>query len=219
VTAVLVVIAKAPVQGRVKTRLCPPCTPAHAAAIAEASLVDTLTTVAAVPAPRRLLALDGAAGPWVPDSFEVVPQRAGGLADRLADVFKRAGGPAFVVGMDTPQLTPALLAHAARQLRQADAVLGLANDGGYWGIGLREPDPEAFAGVPMSTPDTGAAQRERLRELGLSVRDLPILRDVDTYEDALAVARLAAPQSAFASMMTVVAELLADKRGLAVSDR
>jgi glycosyltransferase A (GT-A) superfamily protein (DUF2064 family) len=71
----------------------------------------------------------------------------------------------------------------------------------------------------MSTPDTGAAQRERLRELGLSVRDLPILRDVDTYEDALAVARLAAPQSAFASMMTVVAELLADKRGLAVSDR
>lgn len=71
----------------------------------------------------------------------------------------------------------------------------------------------------MSTPDTGAAQRERLRELGLSVRDLPILRDVDTYEDALAVARLAAPGSAFASMMSVVAELLADERGFAVSDR
>lgn len=217
-TAVLVVIAKAPVRGRVKTRLCPPCTPAQAAAIAEASLVDTLTTVAAVPAPRRLLALDGAAGPWVPDGFEVVPQLAGGLGDRLADAFKRAGGPAFVVGMDTPQLTPALLAHAARQLRDTDAALGLAMDGGYWGIGLREPDPAAFVGVPMSTPDTGAAQRERLRGLGLSVSDLPFLRDVDTYEDALAVARLVAPESAFGSTMTAVAELLADERGFAVSD-
>ena len=196
-TAVLVVIAKAPVQGRVKTRLCPPCTPAHAAAIAKASLVDTLTTVAAVPAPRRLLALDGAAGPWVPDPFEVVPQRAGGLADRLADVFKRAGGPAFVVGMDTPQLTPALLAHAARQLRQADAVLGLANDGGYWGIGLHTPDPAVFAGVPMSTVRTGAAQRARMGLLGLHPRILAPLTDVDTFEDALAVAA-EAPGTRFA---------------------
>ena len=199
--AALIVLAKAPVPGRVKTRLCPPCTPVEAAAIAEASLADTLATVAAVPAPRRLLALDGAPGPWLPDTFEVVPQTEGGLGARLADAFERAGGPAFAVGMDTPQMTPALLASAAAQLREADAVLGIAADGGYWGIGLREPTPGAFAGVPMGWPDTGAAQRARLRELGLSVRDLPVLRDVDTYEDALAVARLVAPHSAFAKFM------------------
>jgi uncharacterized protein len=199
VTVALIVLAKAPVPGQVKTRLCPPCTATQAAAIAEASLADTLTTVAAVRAPRRLLALDGEPGPWVPDAFEVVPQLGGGLGDRLANAFERAGGPAFLVGMDTPQLTPALLAHAARELRSADAALGLAVDGGYWGIGLRNPVPEAFADVPMSTPRTGAAQRNRLRGLGLRVRDLPILRDVDTYQDALAVARLVPPESAFAS--------------------
>jgi uncharacterized protein len=199
--AALVVLAKEPVPGRVKTRLCPPCTPTEAAAIAKASLTDTLATVAAVPARRRLLALDGAAGHWVPDGFEVVPQADGGLADRLADVFERAGGPAFVIGMDTPQLTPALLARGAAQLRAADAALGLASDGGYWGIGLGEPDPAAFVGVPMGTPRTGAAQRERLRALGLHVRDLPTLRDVDTYEDALAVVPLVARQSAFARTM------------------
>jgi uncharacterized protein len=200
-SAALVVMAKEPVPGRVKTRLCPPCTPVQAAAIAQASLTDTLSAVAAAPAQRRLLALEGAPGPWVPAGFEVVPQAEGGLGARLADAFERAGGPAFAVGMDTPQLTPALLAQAEAKLRDADAVLGLAADGGYWGIGLRDPSPAAFVGVPMGTPHTGAAQRERLRGLGLRVHDLPVLRDVDTYEDALAVARLVAPQSAFARFM------------------
>jgi hypothetical protein len=130
-----------------------------------------------------------------------VPQPDGGLGERLADAFARAGGPAFLIGMDTPQLTPALLARAAARLHDADAALGLAPDGGYWGIGLRTPDPAAFAGVPMSTAVTGAAQRARLRALGLRVRDLPVLRDVDTYADALAVARALPPGSAFARAM------------------
>jgi rSAM/selenodomain-associated transferase 1 len=200
----LIVIAKAPVAGRVKTRLCPPCTPAQAAAVAEAALTDTLAAVAATPARRRLLALDGAPGPWLPGGFEVVPQSSGGLGDRLADAFARAGGPAFLVGMDTPQVTPALLHHATGGLADVDAVLGLAADGGYWGIGLRRPDAAAFAGVPMSTAHTGRAQRERLRALGLRVRDLPGVRDVDTYADACAVARLTGAGSAFSA---AVAEL------------
>ena len=201
----LIVIAKAPVPGRVKTRLCPPCTPVQAAAIAEAALADTLTAVAAAPAPRRVLALDGAPGPWLVDGFEVVAQPSGGLGDRLADAFARAGGPAFLIGMDTPQVSPALLRHACRQLDEADAVLGLAVDGGYWGIGLRRPDPAVFAGVPMSTARTGRVQRERLVALGLRVRDLPLLRDVDTFADACAVAPLVPAGSAFAA---AVAELL-----------
>jgi rSAM/selenodomain-associated transferase 1 len=200
----LIVIAKAPVPGRVKTRLCPPCTPAEAAGIAQAALADTLAAVAATPAPRRLLALDGTPGPWLADGFEVVPQPSGGLGDRLADAFARTDGPAFLIGMDTPQVSPALLRHASRRLAGADAVLGPAADGGYWGIGLRRPDPAVFAGVPMSTSRTGRVQRERLAARGLRVRDLPVLRDVDTFTDACAVAPLVPAGSAFAA---AVAEL------------
>ena len=98
----------------------------------------------------------------------------------------------------TPQLTAPLLEQAASLLTTADAVLGPALDGGYWAIGLREADPSAFDGVPMSTPLTGALQRRRLRRLGLRVAPLPPLRDVDTIDDAVAVAA-SAPATRFAA--------------------
>jgi hypothetical protein len=78
-----------------------------------------------------------------------------------------------------------------------DAVLGLSDDGGYWGIGLKEPDPDMLIGVPMSRPDTYAAQRHLLIRRGLLVAELPRLRDVDLIEDAWAVAS-AIPRSRFA---------------------
>ena len=68
----VLVMAKAPVPGRVKTRLCPPCTPDEAAAITEAALADTLAAVARCGAGRRIIALDGAPGPWLPARFEVI---------------------------------------------------------------------------------------------------------------------------------------------------
>ncbi|MGK2936493.1 MAG: TIGR04282 family arsenosugar biosynthesis glycosyltransferase [Solirubrobacteraceae bacterium] len=198
-TAALIVIAKAPVPGRVKTRLCPPCTPAQATALAEAALSDTLAAVAATPAARRVCVLDGEPGPWLPDRIEVIPQRGNGLGERLAAAFDDVGGPALLIGMDTPQVTPSDLADGLAALRApgADAVLGLAPDGGYWAIGLRWPDATVFSGVPMSTPRTGAAQRARLLEAGRRVRLLPELRDVDTIADARAVAA-AAPGGRFA---------------------
>jgi uncharacterized protein len=187
----LVVIAKAPAPGRSKTRLCPPCTPEQAAGLAAAALGDTLAAVARAPARRRIVALDGDPDGWLPPGFELHSQHGAGLGERLANAMAAAGGPALVVGMDTPQLDPALLSHAARRLAEpgVDAVLGPAVDGGYWTIGLRLPDPAAFAGVPMSSASTCAAQRARLAELGLHVAELPILRDVDTIADAASVAR------------------------------
>src|SRR4051812_46906716 len=107
--ATLIVIAKAPVPGRVKTRLCPPCTPRQAAALAEAALCDTLHAGLAARAARRVLALDGAPGPWLPAGYEILPQRGDGLAERLANAFADVDGPAFLVGMDTPQLEPHIL--------------------------------------------------------------------------------------------------------------
>lgn len=196
----LLVIAKEPRPGRVKTRLTPPFTPVQAAALAEAALADTLRAVAAAPAKRRVLVLDGRPGPWLPDGFEVVPQCAGGLDERLADAFARCTGPALLVGMDTPQITPNLL---ALDFTDCDARFGPADDGGFWALGLARPEPELLRGVPMSAPETGSVQRERLVAAGLRVRELPRLRDVDTAADAAAVAALA-PDTAFAARLAAL---------------
>lgn len=200
----LLVIAKAPAPGRVKTRLTPPCTPQEAAALAAAALGDTLAAAVEAELPaRRVLVLDGEPGTWVPDGFEVIPQRGDGLADRLAAAFTDAGDPAFLVGMDTPQLTPALLDAGLEALDGHDAAFGAALDGGYWGLGLRRPDPEVFRDVPMSHRRTGLMQCVRLAELGLSTAVLPPLLDVDTIEDARHVAA-GAPGTRFATVLAGV---------------
>lgn len=198
-----IVIAKAPVAGRSKTRLTPPCTPEQAAGLAEAALRDTLEAVRAAPAARRVVVLEGTPGPWLPDGFEVLPQRGDGLDERLAaafqDVAADATGGAVLVGMDTPQVTADDLTAAWDALRApgTDAVLGHAPDGGYWAVGLRVQDPGLFVGLPMSTEHTGRDQEARLRAHGRSVALLPELRDVDLIDDALAVAALA-PGTRFA---------------------
>lgn len=186
----LVVIAKEPRPGLSKTRLCPPCAPEQAADLARAALADTLDAVAAAPADRRVLVLDGEPGNWIPEGFEVIAQVEGGLDRRLAAAFDAVAEPALLVGMDTPQLSPELLEACAAELMRdgVDAVLGLAPDGGYWAIGLHTSEPELFEGVPMSTSQTGERQRDRLTDGGLAVSMLPELHDVDTFDEAITVA-------------------------------
>ncbi len=204
--AALVVIAKAPVAGQSKTRLCPPLSPEQAATLAEAALADTLQAVAWTPgAARRVLVLDGEPGPWLPEGFDVVAQRGGAFGERLANAVRDVGEPLLMVGMDTPQLTRAQLAGALERLDDpdVDAVLGPTPDGGYWAIGLARADPGVFDGVPMSTPETGAEQRARLEQLGLRTAPLEALRDVDTFADAAAVATLA-PWTRFAATLELL---------------
>jgi glycosyltransferase A (GT-A) superfamily protein (DUF2064 family) len=178
----------------------------QAAELAAAALHDTLATVAATPARRRVVVLDGPTGPWLPAGFDVVAQRGHGLDERLAAAFDDVGGPALLIGMDTPQVPGRLLVEAQKTLTtgEIDAVLGPADDGGYWLVGLRRPDPAAFLGVPMSTADTAPAQRARLYERGYRVELLSRLRDVDTFADALAVAATM-PGSVFARTITRLA--------------
>lgn len=183
----VLVMAKSPVPGRVKTRLCPPCTPEEAASLAEAALADTLEAVAACGADRRIVALDGAPGPWLPSGFEIVPQAEGSFDVRLAAAWSVAGGPGIQIGMDTPQVTAGLLDDALSALDTTSAALGPASDGGWWAIGLREANREVFLGIPMSTARTGAAQLARLVHLGLDVTELPTLVDLDTIDDLPAV--------------------------------
>ena len=185
---VAVVLAKAPVAGRVKTRLCPPLSPAEAAAVAEAALADTLDAVARCAADRLVVALDGEPGPWLPPGFEVLRQRGSGLDQRLAAAWADVDAPGVQVGMDTPQVQPGHLDMALACLDDHHAALGLALDGGWWAIALRRPNPACFLGVPMSVDLTGGAQRRRLHDLGLTVATLPTLRDIDTAADLAAVA-------------------------------
>ena len=186
----LIVLAKAPLPGRSKTRLCPPCTPEEAALIAHVALAETLAALGRTDADRRVVVLDGRRGNWLPAGFDVVAQRGRGLDERIAAAFEDVGGPALLVGMDTPQLTPELLGDACAALTRdgVDAVLGEALDGGWWALGLRRPDQLALLGVPMSTRRTAQVQRDRLRSRGLALAELPRLRDVDRFSDALDVA-------------------------------
>jgi hypothetical protein len=202
----LLVIAKEPLPGHAKTRLCPPCTPHEAAALAAAALEDTLAVVARVPASRRILVFEGNPDRWRPPGFELLPQRGAGLAERLAAAFEDTDGPALLIGMDTPQLIPELLADGLRALTDpdTDAVLGPALDGGYWSIGLKRPSRAVFDDVPMSEATTCAAQRARMTQLGLRVHEQPPLRDIDTFGDALAVAQQA-PTSRFAATLAMLA--------------
>lgn len=211
----LLVLAKRPVPGRAKTRLIPRFGPVGSAALATAALADTFDAVRACRADRVVVSFDGDPTGVVPPDFEVFPQREGDLADRLTGAWADAGGPGLQIGMDTPQVSAADLDVALDALDApgTDAVLGLATDGGWWSIGFRTPHPEAFLGIPTSQSDTGALQRDRLRDLGLTTTDLVAKDDVDLPDDVARVAALA-PNGRFA---TVAAELLSSSR-IAIGD-
>jgi glycosyltransferase A (GT-A) superfamily protein (DUF2064 family) len=208
----VLVMAKSPQPGRVKTRLCPPCTPEEAAAVATAALADTLEAVAACGSARKVVALDGKPGSWLPPGFEIVPQRGTRFDQRLVNAWCDTGGPGLQIGMDTPHVTSAeldgLLARLDDGAASSDgsrrpcrrdtfhfprpAVLGHAVDGGWWVIGWRRADPAAvFADIPMSTAVTGRAQEVRLLALGLDVFRAEPKRDIDTVHDLTAVASAA----------------------------
>jgi glycosyltransferase A (GT-A) superfamily protein (DUF2064 family) len=209
--AQVVVLAKAPVPGRAKTRLTPPYSPVEAADLARSALCDTMAAVTGAAVRRRVLALDGESDGLPTEGWDVSPQVPGGLDERHAAARCRAYAdlplPVLLVGMDTPQVTTRDLDDAVAGLLRAgtDAVLGPAADGGYWAIGLRAPRPEHVVGVPMSRADTGALQLAVLTGAGLGVRHLPELRDVDDAADAWAVAR-AAPGSRFAATLLRIRE-------------
>ena len=187
----LTIIAKAPVAGRVKTRLCPPCSPEQAASIARAGFAETVAAVDAAAARiaedvRKVLLLDGELQEWMPTDYEVVAQRGDGLGERLGNGFATLGR-GLMVGMDTPGAARGLPAAAAALVR-GDDVLGLAVDGGYWVIGLANPDGREFSDVPMSASNTGLAQIRRLHALGRRVHLLAMARDLDDVVDLCALA-------------------------------
>jgi glycosyltransferase A (GT-A) superfamily protein (DUF2064 family) len=195
------VMAKAPVAGQVKTRLCPPCSFEDAALVASAALLDTLDAVAACRAERKVIALAGEPGPWLPPGFDVIAQRGDTFDERLANAWADAGAGGLQIGMDTPQVMADELDELLLQLDRPGrvGVLGHARDGGWWVIGLSHLD-DVFRDVPMSTPVTGARQEQRLRSLGFDVVRAGVHRDIDTVDDLVAVAAQA-PRSRTAAVV------------------
>ncbi|MHC5797401.1 TIGR04282 family arsenosugar biosynthesis glycosyltransferase [Lacisediminihabitans sp. FW035] len=208
----LIIIAKECIPGRVKTRLHPPLSLEQAATLASASLADTFRAVETLDASRRILLFDGNLLPLGSEPYDVIHQVSGDLDMRLGAIFDECEGPTVLVGMDTPQLDPAMLSPLFGEWPSGvDAFLGFANDGGYWTIAMAEPDGSLIRGVPMSRDDTGRLQLERLTEAGLSVLMLPELVDVDTIEDARVVAGLA-PHTEFARTLASF-DTRADEQG------
>jgi rSAM/selenodomain-associated transferase 1 len=218
VNVCLLVVAKAPVPGFAKTRLCPPATPEQAAAIAAAALLDTLDAALATGL-HTVVALTGTLARAVHAQqlaetltrCTTIQQRGDGFAQRLvhahADAAALKPGAAILqIGSDTPQLTAATLVEAAAALHSDGhgAVLGPASDGGWWALGLRDPAHAALLhDVPMSTSDTGRRTAAALTGARLRVRLLAELSDVDTMADAERV-RVQAPHGRFAAAVARV---------------
>ena len=206
----VLVVAKAPVPGQAKTRLAAAVGDQAAADIAAAALLDTLDAVAAAPVRARVVALTGNLDAASSSDeirarlagFTVVPQRGADFAERLANAHVDAstdGLPVLQIGMDTPQVTPELIAECSEALGHRDAVLGMAHDGGWWVLGVGDAAmADCLRTIPMSRADTGAVTLAALRDTGINVGLVAELADVDTIDDVDPVRRACPPGSRFA---------------------
>ncbi len=188
----LLVFAKAPVPGQVKTRLMPALTPQAAALVHERLVRRTLALARALPGvDARLCCAPQAAHPecqrWAAEfGIPSQSQRGVGLGERmhwaLQRALRRAPG-ALLMGCDAPDLSLDWLAEARDALSVQDAVLGPALDGGYLLIGLTQPQPALFTGMPWGSDRVLEITRQRLRAAGLTWHELPPLADLDRPED------------------------------------
>ncbi len=189
----LIVFAREPVPGQVKTRLIPALGADGAARLYRRLLGIALRAAAATPCAHRQLWCAGAPAAggecarlaaWHGCTWhhqgagDLGARMSAGLAEALA-----ATDRAILIGSDCPDYTPAYLSAAFAALADHDAVLGPAADGGYVLIGLRRPAPALFAGISWSTPSVLAETRHALRQTGLNWVELPTLHDLDCPQD------------------------------------
>lgn len=208
----IMVFVKAPVPGRVKTRLCPPLSPTQAATLYIAFAKDTLEAARSAANSQVDVFYDSSADfpdlgwlePVPPLPFS--PQKGDDLGMRLDlafdGTFSRGTGKAVAIGSDTPHIEPAAIERAFSLLDRADVVLGPAADGGYHLIGLKEPCSFLFQGISWSTASVLRQTLERAKQRGLRTAMLPALFDVDTISDLRKLATLLASKGARASRFT-----------------
>jgi uncharacterized protein len=193
----LVILAKIPLPGRVKTRLCPPLRPDDAARLYACMLEDAASEMASLPRVRRYLFL---APPGEIDTldarpfadFDRRPQRGKDLGDRMAHAaraaFRDGARSVTIIGADCPTLSAGKVGKAFRELDAgAGAVFCPSTDGGFCLAALAAPGPRIFRGIAWSAPTVLSAVATRCRALGTPFALLPPERDVDVYDDLLAL--------------------------------
>ena len=198
----LVLFARWPEPGRVKTRLSPALPPALACALHRAMLDDALWSSLSARADRRVVAWAEAPafsmGTPVPGGFEQAAQRGADLGARLAAAFaEQLTGPGervVVIGSDCPELSASDLDAAFDALGTCDLAVGPSRDGGFWLVGLSRPAPQVFDGVAWSTDRALSGMLGNAAAAGLSVARLATRADVDTPADLVRlIAALARP--------------------------
>ncbi len=185
------VVAKKPAPGQTKTRLCPPLTHPQAADLYDCFLRDTLETMRKVPGVQCVIG-------FLPDDahtyfkelapdFELACQRGDSLGERLdhllTDALVNGASKAVVMDSDSPTVPADYLTQAFNLLETADVVLGPTNDGGYYLIGLKQPQPHLLRQVQMSTPHVLTDTMTLAQSSGLTVVLLPAWYDIDTIAD------------------------------------
>lgn len=190
--AALIVVAKKPVPGLTKTRLCPPFTPESAAELYHCLMLDTLALIGRLEYVDRVIAYapPGASGYFreqAPNGFRLVPQEGKDLGQRLANAlghnldlgYRRA----VIMNSDGPTLPLACLEEAFSALEDADITLGPSYDGGYYLIGMKRLHAELFQGIAWSTEQVFDQTLAKCQESGLLVHRLPKWYDVDVGAD------------------------------------
>jgi len=190
----LVIVAKQPVSGRVKTRLFPKLSPEVAADLYRCFLQDRIKEVSSLNGVDRAIAYTPEAAKetfasLAMDGFELFAQRGKHLGERLSNIFLEKLSQGYeavsIVDSDSPDLPKSLINESFELLLtgQADIVLGPCYDGGYYLVGMRKPHPELFRNIPWSTENVLSVTLEKARKMGLNVRLLSIWNDLDTFED------------------------------------
>jgi uncharacterized protein len=229
----LVIFAKAPIPGQVKTRLCPPLTPDEAATLHGSFVLDTLerTKAAALklkPSFDRYLACSPSATHVF---FKIMEERQGAkLIDQVGDdlgtrmnqacntLFAHGYRQVLLIGTDVPTLPLDHFRQALTSLEHHDLVLGPAFDGGYYLIGLKRMAPELFVDIPWSTDQVLRLTQEKAAGIGLKTsliqpwRDIDTLADLEVFSEACAAeTRKPKNERSFSTRTTGVLELLAKR--------
>jgi len=192
--ALLVVMAKNPAPGRVKTRLSPPLSAAEAAGIYRCFLADRLAEMSALQGIDLALAhapadaqADFAA--FTPEPIQLLAQHGENLSEKLVNLFRNVFSRGYrfvaVIDSDTPDLSRKTMRQAFDLLAAADVVFGPCKDGGYYLIGMKQNRPELVREIPWSEDNVLAVSLKKAAGLGLETALLPRQNDIDTYEDLL----------------------------------
>ncbi|MBU0768469.1 MAG: TIGR04282 family arsenosugar biosynthesis glycosyltransferase, partial [Proteobacteria bacterium] len=192
----LVIVAKEPVPGKVKTRLFPKFSPAVSADLYRCFLHDRIQEVSTLNEVDRAIAYtpEDAGETFTTlalDGFELFAQKGKHLGERLNNIFLEKLSQGYkavsIVDSDSPDLPKSLIKESFELLlsKRADIVFGPCYDGGYYLVGMRKPHPELFRNIPWSTANVLSVTLEKARKMGLNVKLLSTWNDLDTFEDLI----------------------------------